>query len=588
MSKLLTFTADEATQVTPEGIFTGYAALFGVPDLAGDMIEPGAFVEAIEKHGDQIKMLFAHNSAEPIGRWLDMHEDDKGLFVRGELLLEVERAREVHALMEKGATEGLSIAGNILEARKIGPEPDPDKFEMQKVSVTKFDLWEVSVVSFPAQPEARVDSAMTIMNDNVILDGPRRTRDGYLAASVKVARTGIQMYKGYEVGHPEMDDVRVYRPEDQVFSKDALASFAHRPVTIEHPSEMVTSDNWKKYAVGQTGDEIQRDGDFIRVPMVLMDAAAIDAVEGGKKELSMGYLCDLTFASGKTMKGEAYDAIQTDIRGNHLAVVGAARGGPELRIGDALRNKVISAQLGFAATNDTTEYQSALRAIRTQASQDGADAVVTVCDTLVEKLDDILNPETKEDNMSDLKMTKVEVDGIEIDVADASAAFLRKGLAALAKKASDLEAKLAESEEDKKKNDAAIVAKDANIDELKVQLADAELTPAKLDEAVKDRAALVEKATALIGDKFVADGKTVSEIRREAVTVKLGDKSTDWTDEQFATGFDTLSAVASTTDADGKPKDPLANAIRDNVPATDAREEAYAGRIDELNNAWKA
>jgi hypothetical protein len=172
------------------------------------------------------------------------------------------------------------------------------------------------------------------LRDIVALDGVRRTGDGYLVASARIARTGIQIYSGDEVGKPALSRVRVYRPEAEVFHRDALHSMAHRPITLDHPREAVTADNWRGLAVGQTGDEVARDGDFVRVPLVLMDAEAIRAIEAGKRELSLGYTVDLKWEPGKTPAGEVYDAIQTAIRANHLAVVTAARGGPELRIGD--------------------------------------------------------------------------------------------------------------------------------------------------------------------------------------------------------------------------------------------------------------
>ncbi len=173
---------------------------------------------------------------------------------------------------------------------------------------------------------------------SLVLDAPvRKTQDGYVAAFARVARTGIQEYKGYEVGKPDVDTVRVYRPPEQVFSKDAMRSMAHRPVTLLHPREMVDSTNWKKYSVGHIGDEVARDGESVRVPMMLCDEDAIRAMERGVKELSVGYTTDLKFEKGKTPAGELYDAIQTHIRANHLALVPAARAGSSYRIGDAKR-----------------------------------------------------------------------------------------------------------------------------------------------------------------------------------------------------------------------------------------------------------
>src|SRR4051812_99678 len=146
--------------------------------------------------------------------------------------------------------------------------------------------------------------------DAFVLDGVRRTADGYLAAHARVARTGIQEYRGSELGRPDLDRVRVYRSPEEVFSADALKSFAHRPVTLKHPSVPVTAKNWKRYAGGHTGDEVVRDGEYVRVPLVMMDQAIIDAYEkDGIKELSMGYSTDIQWRQGVTDAGEQYDAV---------------------------------------------------------------------------------------------------------------------------------------------------------------------------------------------------------------------------------------------------------------------------------------
>lgn len=176
--------------------------------------------------------------------------------------------------------------------------------------------------------------------DRVTVQGePRITADGYLVADAKVARTGIQIYAGAEVGRPDLARVRVYRSEDAVFNADTMKSFAHRPVTNDHPTESVTSKNWREVSVGDTGGEVIRDGKFVRVPLCLMDEAAIKDYNAGKRELSMGYDAEIVFGDGVSPEGEQYDAIQQNLRMNHLALVGRARGGDELRIGDANREK---------------------------------------------------------------------------------------------------------------------------------------------------------------------------------------------------------------------------------------------------------
>ena len=83
--------------------------------------------------------------------------------------------------------------------------------------------------------------------DTFVLDGVRKTSDGYITAFVRAGRTGVQLYRGAELGRPDLDVVRVYRPPEEVFSKDAMRSFAHRPVTLRHPPKPVNAKNWKQY-----------------------------------------------------------------------------------------------------------------------------------------------------------------------------------------------------------------------------------------------------------------------------------------------------------------------------------------------------
>jgi hypothetical protein len=172
--------------------------------------------------------------------------------------------------------------------------------------------------------------------DSVNIAGATRiTKDGFLVASARVARVGVQEYSGASIGKPDMGMVRVYRSEKEVFDTAAMASLAHRPITLDHPDDFVTAGNWKSLAVGDTGGKVVRDGDHISLDLALMDQAAIDAVRTGKRQLSVGYSCILEFIPGIATDGQSYDAIQREIRANHIAIVDAARAGPACRIGDA-------------------------------------------------------------------------------------------------------------------------------------------------------------------------------------------------------------------------------------------------------------
>ena len=168
----------------------------------------------------------------------------------------------------------------------------------------------------------------------MVMDGMSLTSDGYLVAAPRVARTGIQLYKGLEMGLGDDTVIRVYRPEGEVFDVDAIKSLAYRPVTLGHPPEMVDAKNWKKWAVGFLGGDFARDGQFIRFPMAIMDGRAVKSVRDGLAKISVGYTSDIKWDGGTTPDGEQFDATQTSIRANHVAIVDRARGGAMLRLGD--------------------------------------------------------------------------------------------------------------------------------------------------------------------------------------------------------------------------------------------------------------
>ncbi len=137
--------------VDPDGVFEGYASLFNVADLGRDMVMPGAFAASLALRGAAgIRLLWQHDPAVPLGRWLAVEEDRRGLRVRGRLNLLVERAREVHALLREGAVDGLSIGFRVERAR-------PDRATGLR-RLERVDLWEISLVTFPMLPDARVAS----------------------------------------------------------------------------------------------------------------------------------------------------------------------------------------------------------------------------------------------------------------------------------------------------------------------------------------------------------------------------------------------------------------------------------------------
>ena len=145
------FCALDLKSIGIDGCFEGYASLFNRQDLGGDTVAPGAFRDSLAKRGAQgVRMLFQHDPAQPIGVWERLHEDARGLHVRGRLAVEVAKAREVLSLMRTGAIDGLSIGFRALKGAK-NPRTGTRRLE-------KIDLWEVSIVTFPMLPDARITS----------------------------------------------------------------------------------------------------------------------------------------------------------------------------------------------------------------------------------------------------------------------------------------------------------------------------------------------------------------------------------------------------------------------------------------------
>ncbi len=139
------------TTLAPDGTIAGYASLFGEIDASRDMVMPGAFAATLRTRGlRRIPMLFQHDPAEPIGIWLELREDHRGLYARGRLIPEVMRARELLALLKAGASDGLSIGFRTVTAR-IDP-----KTRVRRLHAV--DLWEISLVTFPLLAGARVQS----------------------------------------------------------------------------------------------------------------------------------------------------------------------------------------------------------------------------------------------------------------------------------------------------------------------------------------------------------------------------------------------------------------------------------------------
>jgi hypothetical protein len=356
---------------------------------------------------------------------------------------------------------------------------------------------------------------------------PRKqvTQDGFWRVAGKVARTGIQEYRDSSGGVR-----RELRLPEEV--RASLPSFALQPLTNNHPPQMVTPDNAKRFVAGAVG-EATMDGDWVAAPLTIYDAAAIAAVEGGRAQLSVGYSCRLEDMSG-TWQGQHYDGVQRDIVVNHVAIVDLARAGSEARIrldaGDAIagaisdsHNHVLVSQLADTATTETMtmpikmkldgfeiEVQSAndqavIQRALDAARKQGEEHATTKAQADVEKL--------KADSLKERDALQGKFDTLDAKVkADAAATI---------------------------KLDGAEITMADFADEAKREA----FLAGAIAKAATARTALVIEARKHLGDKEKLDGKSDFEVKKMVVlklnkTAKLDGKSEDYVQACYDTAIE--------------------------------------------------
>jgi HK97 family phage prohead protease len=156
LSRLLSTPRRSVSGPAEDGLFEGYASLFGAEDQGRDIVMAGAFARSLARGpAAQVRMLFQHDPAQPIGVWETLREDARGLYVRGRLTLGVARAREILALLREGALDGLSIGFHTRKAVRDARTGQRRLYEL--------DLWEISLVTFPMLPGARVGAVKSAL-----------------------------------------------------------------------------------------------------------------------------------------------------------------------------------------------------------------------------------------------------------------------------------------------------------------------------------------------------------------------------------------------------------------------------------------
>lgn len=361
----------------------------------------------------------------------------------------------------------------------------------------------------------------------------KRTPQGFLRCDARIARTGIQVYAQHD-GTTR----REYRPPEEVFNADSLASFSLAPLTLGHPEVPVTSENVGKFAVGTVGEIVRRDGNFVATTIVVKDAKAIEKVLGGTQELSNGYECDLDMTPGE-VGGQRYDAIQRNIRGNHTAIVPQGRAGPEVRM-----------------------------------KLDANDAVA---------VEDPAATTQEEKTM----LVKIKIDGVEVEVSETAAQLIARSNEKHADSAKALEAARKEAEQHKARADVAEQGKLAAEKAHK----DAQ-DPARVDALVTERVTLLATAAKVLGAEFKADGKAPAQIKREVLAkltpgLKLDGKTDSYVDTALEVA---LAQVAEKNPAERARKAVIAHDSESTRHADDEIDEAAArDRMKALHkDAWKS
>ena len=363
------------------------------------------------------------------------------------------------------------------------------------------------------------------------------TDEGYLIVNdARIARSGIQEYFAGELGLEDRDPfdvIKLYRPPEEVFKKESMDSFSSKPVTNNHPEELVNTKNARDLTVGHSGEIISRDGIFLTAKLVVTDDKAIRDIQGGKVELSNGYTSDIEFTAGVNDDGEEYDAIQTNIKGNHIAIVNKARCGDKCKISDELNEgkqtmKLLIDGLEFDCS-DNTMAQAVNKVLEQNKTLNDA---VSNHDAVVANLKDSHATE-----ISDLKMKhKTETDTLQAKVDDA----------------------------------------ESN-----------KVTPELLDSLVEKRTGVIAVASKVV-ENFDAAGKDCVAIRKEVVQhvskdLDLTDKSEDYINARF-------DAIAENV-ADGK-SNTLTDAMRQHARHTNDDDKSDSEKAREKSmvdsrDAWK-
>tara|TARA_Y100001972_G_scaffold122976_1_gene169477 strand:- start:381 stop:1142 length:762 start_codon:yes stop_codon:yes gene_type:complete len=196
-----------------KGMFEGYASIFGNKDLGNDVIEKGAFMRSLRRKGaKKIKMLYQHDTKEPIGVFDKVTEDQNGLYVKGRLAMGTQKGKEVYELMKMGAIDGLSV-GYRVDAKGQSYD-DKRKYRVLK----EVELMEISAVTFPMNPRARIQA---VKSDMTVREWEHKLREvGNLSHSEsKVAASAVHKALSQREVDKDADLLGIINATTQILTK---------------------------------------------------------------------------------------------------------------------------------------------------------------------------------------------------------------------------------------------------------------------------------------------------------------------------------------------------------------------------------
>jgi hypothetical protein len=369
------------------------------------------------------------------------------------------------------------------------------------------------------------------------------TEEGYLKVRARIARTGIQSYTDASGG------IRLeYRPEEEVASSEALDSFREKCLTREHPPVLLDASNTKDYAIGFTSADVSYSDGFVESTLTVTDKEAIEEImRGNVREVSCGYKVDYVDQPGTTPDGQHYDGYQRNIRGNHVAIVKRARGGPNVRL-----------------------------------MLDSADAAVT--ELLTSTKGEIMSANIVFDGVSfeaDSALAAAIV--AEREDAKASYADMKRKYDEMMSEASKMKEEMDAMEKEMKgKCDAAEGRADAleqEVESLKASLDAAQQV--NIDSLVEERIALIDKARTSLDSAFDFAGKTAREIMEASIKAVRGDADLSERSDDYVTAmFDTLAESPRVDSA-------ATEELRKAVASIASPASAPSSYMDRIQNAWK-